>query len=277
VSRLAETFARLRREGRTGLVAYLVAGFPDPAATPALVRALVEGGADVVELGVPFSDPLADGATIQRAAHVAVTHGVTVADVLAMCRRLRDDSLTVPLVTMSYLNPVLAYGIERFAADAAAAGLDGLIAVDVPPEEGEPLRGALAARGLDLIYLVAPTSSEARIAAVAARASGFIYCVSVAGTTGARDALPEDLPAFIARVRRHTDLPLAVGFGVSRPEHIAQIGQLCEAAVIGSALIDLIEAAPPEQRAGKLRAYVATVTGRRASSSHPMRGEGQEQ
>ncbi len=264
MSRIPATFDRLRREGRTGLIAYLTVGFPELAATPELVRALVEGGADIIELGIPFSDPLADGATIQRATHVALRHGVTTGAVIEMARGLRAEGLTVPLVAMGYYNPILAYGLERFAADAAAAGIDGLIAVDVPPEEDEPLRRALRPRGMDLIYLLAPTSTEARIRTVAARASGFIYCVSVTGTTGARGELPPDLPAFIARVRRHTDLPLAVGFGVSRPEHLAQIGRLCEAAVIGSAIIEVIETAPPEQRAVRLRTYVEVVTGRRS-------------
>lgn len=264
MSRIPATFDRLRREGRTGLIAYLTVGFPELAATPELVRALVEGGADIIELGIPFSDPLADGATIQRATYVALGHGVTTGAVIEMARGLRAEGLTVPLVAMSYYNPILAYGVERFAADAAAAGIDGLIAVDVPPEEDEPLRRALRPRGMDLIYLLAPTSTEARIRTVAARASGFIYCVSVTGTTGARGELPPDLPAFIARVRRHTDLPLAVGFGVSRPEHLAQIGRLCEAAVIGSAIIEVIETAPPEQRAVRLRTYVEVVTGRRS-------------
>jgi tryptophan synthase alpha chain len=264
MSRIPATFDRLRREGRTGLIAYLTVGFPEPAATPELVRALVEGGADIIELGIPFSDPLADGATIQRATHVALGHGITTGAVIETARGLRAEGLTVPLVAMSYYNPILAYGVERFAADAAAAGIDGLIAVDVPPEEDEPLRRALRPRGMDLIYLLAPTSTEARIRTVAARASGFIYCVSVTGTTGARGELPSDLPAFIARVRQHTDLPLAVGFGVSRREHLAQIGRLCEAAVVGSAFIEVIETAPPEQRAVRLRTYVEVVTGRRS-------------
>ncbi|MER3421504.1 MAG: tryptophan synthase subunit alpha, partial [Chloroflexota bacterium] len=207
MSRIAATFEHLRREGRIGLITYLTVGFPEPATTPELVRALVEGGADIIELGIPFSDPLADGATIQRATHVALEHGITPGTVIALARGLRAEGLTVPLVAMSYYNPILAYGVERFAADAAAAGIDGLIAVDVPPEEDEPLRGTLHKHGLDLIYLLAPTSTDERVRRVAARASGFIYCVSVTGTTGAREDLPPDLPTFIARVRRYTDLP----------------------------------------------------------------------
>jgi tryptophan synthase alpha chain len=163
---------------------------------------------------------------------------------------------------MGYVNPTLAYGLERFGRDAAAAGLDGMIGVDLPPEESEPFESVCLANGLDLIFLLAPTSTEERIAAVAKRASGFIYCVGVTGTTGARDGLSDELPAFIARVRRQTDLPLAVGFGVSRPEHVARIGQLCEAAVIGSAIIDTIERSAPGEEAERVRAYVEVVTGR---------------
>lgn len=274
MSRIAQTFARLREERRTGLVAYVTAGYPSIADTPELVRALVEGGADIVELGVPFSDPLADGATIQRAAQVAVAAGVTLADVIAVCRKLRESGMTTPLVPMTYYNPVLAHGLERFAADAAAAGIDGVIAVDVPPEESGPLREALAPHDIDLIALVAPTSTDARIAAMTARASGFVYCVSVAGTTGARGDLPADLPDFIARVRRQTDLPLAVGFGVSRAEHVAAIGRLCEAAVIGSAIIDVIEQSPPGERAARLRAYVEQVTGREPITGGTAAGSG---
>ncbi len=233
MSRLPATFDRLRCEGRTGLIAYLTTGYPSLAETPALARALVDGGADIVELGIPFSDPLADGATVQRATFSAVEQGVTTGDVLAVVARLRAEGVAAPLVAMGYLNPILAYGIERFATDAEAAGLDGLI-----PRE--------------------------RIARVAADASGFIYCVSVTGTTGVRGDLPEDLASFIVRVREQTSLPLAVGFGVSRPEHVARIGTLCEAAVIGSAIIETIEQAPPEQRAERLRSYVEDVTGRRS-------------
>ena len=187
---------------------------------------------------------------------------MTLAGVLAMVRELRATGVEAPLLAMGYMNPLYVYGLERFAADAAAAGLDGLICVDLPPEEAEPLHAVCRANGIDLIFLLAPTSTDERIARVAALASGFIYCVSVTGTTGARAGVSEELLEFIARVRRHTDLPLAVGFGVSRPEHVAMIGQLCEAAVIGSALIDVIDRAPPELRAESLRAYVEVVTGR---------------
>ena len=267
MSRIPETFARLRAAKQTGLVAYLTTGFPDLASSPALVRAMVDGGADIIELGVPFSDPLADGATVQRASHQALLNGVTMADVLAVCRTLRDQGVTAPIVAMSYYNPVLAYGVERFAADAAAAGLDGVIATDVPSEEAGPLRTAMRAHDLDVIFLLAPTSTEARIAKVAELASGFVYCVSVTGVTGARGDLPSDLGQFIERVRAHTDLPIAVGFGVSRPEHVAAIGRLCDAAVIGSAIVDVIEQAPADEREARLRGYIESVTGRAAIAS----------
>lgn len=261
MSRIAATFERMKREKHTGLVAYVTTGFPSLDETPALVRAMVDGGADLIELGIPFSDPLADGATVQRSTHAAVMNGVTVGDVLAVARKLRAAGIDVPLVAMGYFNPLLAYGIERFAVDAAAAGIDGVIPVDVPVEEAGLLHDALSAHGIDLIAMVAPTSTEERLARVLKRASGFVYCVSVTGTTGAREGLPEDLPAFVERVRRHTSLPLAVGFGVSKREHVARIGELCDAAVIGSAIIDVIERAPADQRAERLRAYVENVAG----------------
>jgi tryptophan synthase alpha chain len=214
---------------------------------------------------VPFSDPLADGATIQRAGWHALEQGVTPWTCVEVARRLRTEGIEAPLLLMGYYNPWLAAGLERFVAAAAEAGIDGLIAVDLPPEESGELLAQMRPRGMDLIFLVAPTSSEERLEAIGKEASGFIYCVSVAGTTGARGELPEDLPAFIARVRRHTKLPLVVGFGVSQAQHVARIGQLCEAAAIGSAIIDQIDAAPAPQRVEKVREYVEVVTGHRRS------------
>jgi tryptophan synthase alpha chain len=262
MSRIPAMFERLRAEGRTGLIAYVTAGFPSPEATVPIVRSLIDGGADAVELGLPFSDPLADGATVQRATFAALEQGTTPRTVLDIARTLRGQGVEAPLLVMGYVNPLEAYGLDRFVADAAAAGIDGFICVDLPPEEAEPMHAACRANDLDLIFLLAPTSTDERVARVADLASGFIYCVSVTGTTGAREGVSEELPEFIARVRRHTDLPLAVGFGISRPEHVAQIGQLCEAAVIGSAIIDTIERAEPGLEAASVRAYVEVVTGR---------------
>lgn len=265
MSRIPAAFERLKAEGRTGFVGFLTVGYPDVNSSVDLVQALVDGGADVVELGVPFSDPLADGTTVQRAGWQALENGVTPWTCIEVARRLRADGVQVPLLLMGYYNPWLAAGLEKFVTAAAEAGIDGLIAVDLPPEEADELLAVTRPRGVDVIFLVAPTSSEARLEAVAKAASGFIYCVSVAGTTGARGELASDLPAFIERVRKHTNLPLAVGFGVSTAQHVARIGQLCEAAVIGSAIIDTIDAAPASQRVEKVRGYVEVVTGRRGS------------
>jgi tryptophan synthase alpha chain len=264
MSRIGAIMAGLRAEGRLGLIAYLTVGYPDVESTLRLVPALAAGGADMVELGVPFSDPLADGATIQRATHHALGQGVTVAVCLDVVRRLRQEGLTTPLLLMGYYNPVLAYGIDDFARDASGAGVDGLIIVDLPPEEATAAQAACAGRGLDLVYLLAPTSSDERIALVAAQASGFVYCVSLAGVTGARRDLSAGLGEFLARVRRHTSLPLAVGFGISRAEQVQAVANLgADAAVIGSAIIDLIDRASPGQRGEELRAYLETLSGRR--------------
>jgi tryptophan synthase alpha chain len=266
VSRIGESMAALRAEGRLGLIAYLTVGYPDVESTLRLVPALAAGGADMVELGVPFSDPLADGATIQRASHHALGQGVTLAVCLDVVRRLRQEGLTIPLLLMGYYNPVLAYGIEEFARDASDAGVDGLIIVDLPPEEATAVQTACAGRGLDLVYLLAPTSSDERIALVAAQASGFVYCVSLAGVTGARRDLSPRLAEFLARVRRHTSLPLAVGFGISRAEHVQAVARLgADAAVIGSAIIDLIDRTPPGERAEEVRAYLEALSGRRSA------------
>jgi len=254
--------ARLRAEGRLGLIAYLTVGYPDVESTLRLVPALAAGGAAMVELGVPFSDPLADGATIQRASHRALAQGVTVNVCLDVVSRLRRGGLTIPLVLMGYYNPILAYGVEEFVRDAADAGADGLIVVDLPPEEALPVQSACAGRGMNLIYLLAPTSSDERIALVAGRASGFVYCVSLAGVTGARRDLSPGLGEFLARVRRHTSLPLAVGFGISQVEHVQAVARLgAQAAVIGSAIIDLIDRTPPGERAEKVRAYLGLLSG----------------
>ena len=267
MSRIGQTMARLRQEGRLGLIAYLTVGYPDVESTLRLVPALAAGGADMVELGMPFSDPLADGATIQRASHHALQQGVTPALCLDVVKQLRARGLAIPLLLMGYYNTILAYGIDEFARDAAVAGVDGLIGVDLPPEGAAGLQAACADRGLDLIYLLAPTSSDERIALVAGQSTGFIYCVSLTGVTGARQQLPPGLAEFLARVRRHSSLPLAVGFGISKREHLEGVADLgAQAAVIGSAIIDVIDRAPAEEREERVREYVEVVTGRRRTS-----------
>lgn len=274
MSRLAATFQSLKREGRTGLVAYLTCGFPRLSESRGLVRAMIEGGADIVEVGVPFSDPLADGRTIQRADEAALAQGVTLADCVSLVASLRHEGVETPMVLMGYYNPILAMGEGRFVDEAQRAGVDGVIVVDLPAEEAGNFRELCRGNGIDLIFLVAPTTSEARIAASAAAASGFIYCVSLAGTTGFRKELPADLANFMGRVRRHTDLPLAVGFGISTADHVQTVSKVADAVVIGTAIIDVIErAAAPNGEDGaatrceRLREYLEVVSGRRRANS----------
>ncbi|MEE9324970.1 MAG: tryptophan synthase subunit alpha [Dehalococcoidia bacterium] len=266
MSRIEAKFAQLKRAGKTGLALFLTVGYPDKEAVTSLVPALVAGGADIIELGVPFSDPLADGATIQQASHEALRQGVTLRDCIDACRRLRQRSVEVPIVLMGYYNPILTYGLERFAEEGAEAGLDGVIVADLPPEEASPLRKACLSRGLDLIFLLAPTSTDERIRKVCRQATGFIYCVSLTGVTGARKELPVGLPNLIARVRKESSLPLAVGFGVSTRAHVETIGSYADAAVVGSALIDLIRSSPVEERASRARVFVEKLAGKNSPS-----------
>jgi tryptophan synthase alpha chain len=262
-ARLQAAFERARAESRPALINYLIPGYPSLPEADALFDALVAGGADIVEIELPFSDPLADGTTIQRAAFEALEHGTTPRDCIEFAARARERHETTPIVFMSYLNPVLAFGLERFAAAAAAAGADAVILVDLPPEEAEAARAAFSALGLDLIFLVAPTSSDRRLELIAAQASGFVYCVSVAGVTGSRESLPPGLAEFLGRVRRCTSLPLAVGFGISRREHVESLTGLADGVVVGSGIINAIAASPPQERAKAVREYVEVLSGRR--------------
>jgi len=275
VSRIDAAFARARAEGRPALVAFMTVGYPSLEATPGLIQALVDGGADLVELGIPFSDPLADGVTIQRADFTALQQGVTAADCLGVVRELRSQGLEIPLLLMGYYNPILAYGPEAFVDAVAAAGGDGLIVVDLPPEESEELRGFCRAGGIDLIYLLAPTSGRERIDRVARLASGFIYCVSVAGVTGARADLPPGLAAFVREVRDSTALPLVVGFGISRREHIEAAAAMgLDGAVVASAIINVIEQSDTHQQADEVREYVEVLTGHRRATVRQHDGTG---
>ena len=240
MTRLASTFAALRARRQAALVPYFTAGDPDLATTRELVRAAVAEGADAIELGVPFSDPMADGPVLQRSATRALAAGTTLPRVLQLVADLRTET-EVPIVLFGYYNPFFRYGVEAIARDAASAGADAFLCVDLPPEESGELRLAAAGAGLDTIALLAPTTPPARIRMIARAASGFLYFVSVLGTTGARTVLPPELPAWIARVRRATDLPVGVGFGVSTPEQAAWIAGLADAVIVGSALARLIE------------------------------------
>lgn len=240
-SRVAETFARLQKEGRTALMPFLTVGYPDVETSLAAIPAMARAGADLFELGMAFSDPLADGPTIQRTNQRALAQGVHVGTTLDLARQLRAQGEEVPLIAMGYFNPILRYGVERFVADCAAAGIDGLIVPDLPPEESDELADACRRHGRDLIMLIAPTSPERRIKEVAARATGFIYCISLVGVTGARAQLQDGLAPYIARVRNYTNLPLAIGFGITTAEHVAQVGDLAEGAIVASALLNRLE------------------------------------
>ncbi len=260
-SRLQETFSRLASCRQVGIIAFVTAGFPDMDTTLELVPALARAGADVIELGVPFSDPLADGATIQKASFHALRQGVTLKQCLGLCAALRQGGLAVPLVFMGYYNPILQMGLKVFAQKAQEAGLDGVIVADLPPEESAPLREECLPRGIDVICLLAPTSTEQRIAAACATASGFIYCVSVAGVTGARDSVSSAASHLVERVRAHTSLPVAVGFGVSRREHVEAIGKFADAAVVGSALVSAIDSAPPGHEVERAAQFLRSLQG----------------
>jgi tryptophan synthase alpha chain len=249
-TRIGRRFAELRRSGELGLVAYITAGDPSLAATREIVLAAADAGADVIELGVPFSDPVADGPVIQRASERALRAGTTLSGVIDLVADLRRTT-EVPLVLFSYFNPILQIGLPEFARRAADAGADGVLATDLTPEEAVEYRQVLRAAGLDTIFLAAPTTPDERLALIAAVSSGFLYLISRTGVTGQRDQLPEDLSALVSRVRRATALPLAVGFGLSQPEHLrALLGQV-EAAVVGSALVSEIERASSGEAAAQ--------------------------
>jgi tryptophan synthase alpha chain len=241
-SRIARRFRELADAGELGLVAYLTAGDPTFEASEKIILAAAEAGADVIELGVPFSDPVADGPVIQRASERALKSGATLAGVLDLARRLRART-EVPLVLFSYFNPLLQMGLEKFAQAAKAAGIDGVLVTDLTPEESSEYREIIRAQGLDTIFLGAPTSTDARLAAIAECSSGFLYLISRTGVTGTRESLPEELPALVRRARRVTKLPIAVGFGISLPEHVSVLGGIADAAVVGSALVAEVEQA----------------------------------
>jgi tryptophan synthase alpha chain len=243
VERLEARFAQLKRAGRAGFVAYVMAGDPDPEASLAILRRLPEAGADVIELGFPFSDPMADGPSVQKSALRALSAGMTLAGSLGLVRRFREGDSATPIVLMGYLNPVLSLGLERFAGEAADAGVDGVILVDCPPEEAGPVLAAFEPAGLALIRLATPTTDAARLPIVVRRTSGFVYYVSVTGVTGDKSADLEAIAPAVARVRAASGLPVAVGFGIRRPDQAAAAARIADAAVVGSALVDAVAAA----------------------------------
>lgn len=245
IEHIRTTFAQAKTENRAAFMPYLPAGYPDLPTSLDLLAALAAAGADLIEIGVPFSDPLADGPTIQAATQQALAQGMTPAICLAAVRTLRQRGVAIPLLLMGYVNPILAYGVDRYVADAADAGASGLIIPDLPPDEAGDVEAACQQHSLAMIYLVAPTSTAARIAQAARHSTGFIYLVSVAGITGARADLPPHLAEFVARVRQHTGLPLAVGFGISTPAQAAAVAGMADGVVVGSALVKLAAGEAP--------------------------------
>jgi tryptophan synthase alpha chain len=239
-ARIDARFAALKAEGRAAFVAYVMAGDPDPATAARILAGLPAAGADIIELGFPFSDPMAEGPPIQRAAQRALAHGMTLAGVLDIVRTFRRTDQTTPIILMGYTNPLVNWGYEAFARDAGEAGIDGLIVVDTPPEEAEGLADALDAANVSLIRLATPTSDDARLATIVRRTSGFVYYVSVAGVTGVKAADAAEVAPNVERVRRASGLPVAVGFGIRTPEMAAAIARVADASVVGSALVDEI-------------------------------------
>ncbi len=263
MNRIDERFSRLKRAGEQALMPYLTAGDPDLAMTRSLILEFERRGADLVEIGVPFSDPLADGVTIQRASQRALQSGTTLKGILEMVSELRADC-RLPLLLMSYANPIYHFGIARFAKEAAAAGVDGLIVPDLPPEEAKELIDATGSHDVHLVFLLAPTSPRERIRKIAAASKGFIYYVSLRGVTGARSRLSDDLEATLKMIRSMTEKPLAVGFGISTPEHVRMVSRLADGVIVGSAIVSLLEreAGKPDllERAGTFLASLKGAT-----------------
>jgi len=247
-SRIAETFVRLAAENRAAIMPFVTAGYPDLETTEQLIEALVASGADLIEIGVPFSDPIADGPTVQVASQKALENGTTLGDCFDIVRRVRAKGITIPLLLMGYVNPFYQYGPERLAATAAEIGIDGFIIPDLPVEESDEFYEPLRRHGRDLIYFLAPTSTVARIDAVAARATGFIYSVALTGVTGARATMSDELPAYMKRVRERTKIPLVIGFGISTPDHVARAATMADGVVVASALINLMDSLPRDKK-----------------------------
>ena len=260
-SRIADTFARLKKQRKTALMPYHAAGFPTLELSRRIIVSLVEAGADMVEIGIPFSDPIADGPSVQGASQIALDQGTRLKDCIELVRHLRADGMTAPLLLMGYYNPILKYGVARYVADCAEAGVDGFIVPDLPTEESDTLRHECMIHGRDLIFMVAPTSTESRLASAARRGNGFMYCVSVTGVTGARENMSATLSEYIARIRSHTDLPLAIGFGISKPEHVTQVGEIADGAIVGAALINALNTVSNAEMPAKAAEFVRYLRG----------------
>lgn len=259
MSRIAATFAKLKSEGRKALIPFVTAGDPYPDATVEIMHALANGGADVIELGVPFSDPMADGPVIQKAAERALKHGIGLAKVLDYVRSFRTEDANTPVVLMGYANPVERYGVERFVVDAKAAGVDGVLIVDYPPEEAENFAAALRTQQLDPIFLLAPTSSEERMERIGKIASGYVYYVSLKGVTGAGHLDTAAVAEVVPRIRRHVSVPVGVGFGIRDAATARAVGAASDAVVIGSRLVQLLEVQPRDNVGSTAAAFMAEI------------------
>ena len=265
-NRIDVTLTRLRANGKKALAPFLTVGFPDVPTSEALAHAALDAGADMLELGVPFSDPLAEGPTIQMTSHRALRHGVTLDTVLDVVARLRAGQPLAPLILMGYYNPFLQFGVERFVKRARDVGADGVIVPDLPTEESRGFKDTCEGQGVYLIPLLAPTSSDVRIAAACKGARGFIYCVSLTGVTGAQRSMSPDLAQLVGRIRQHSNLPMLVGFGVSQRQHVEEIGGFADGAIVGSALLDAVDRAPLDRAADTVRNFVRALKGSDAES-----------
>jgi tryptophan synthase alpha chain len=275
MSRVDRLFAKLRGEERCGLIAYVTCGDPDRETTVEIVRALELAGADAIELGVPFSDPIADGPVIQAAAQRALAGGTTIEDLFAIARDVRRES-QVPLIAFSYVNPILRYGVERFAEAANASGIDSLLVTDLPPEAAGELRTAMRSRGIGVVFLLAPTSPQARVERVDRATDGFVYYVSTTGVTGARRALDPELIERLRDLRRVVKHPVAVGFGISTNEHFRELAPHCDAIVVGSAIVRAIAEGEREGAAARAEAVVGEILGRARTAKGELRMKNEE-
>jgi tryptophan synthase alpha chain len=260
-TRVTRAFARAKAEGRPALMPFATVGWPEIGDTERIVPALLAGGADIIELGIPFSDPIADGPTVQRVNQRALENGVTPVYAFDVARNLRAQGVTAALLFMGYYNPILNYGLDAYAAACADAGIDGLLVPDLPPEESDPLLEACRAHGIHLIYFLAPTSTPARVEAVVQRANGFIYLIAVTGITGAREQLAAGLGAYAQRARERTKLPLAIGFGISKHEHVKLAAEHVDGVIVASALLDHLNTVPSEALPAEATRFVESLRG----------------
>lgn len=260
-NRIDTKLEQLRSQRKTAVSPFITIGFPDIRTSLSLAQTILDAGADMLELGIPFSDPLADGRMIQKTSFHALQQGANVHVAIDVLTQIRNDNRNVPLIFMGYLNPFMQFGLEQFLSEAATAGLDGLIVADLPAEESGPLKMICNHHGVYLIPLLAPTSPDDRIAQACQDAKGFIYCVSLAGVTGARQELTAGLPDLVARIRRHTKLPILVGFGISRREHVKSVGNIADGVIVASALLEAIDNAPEEQVLAVASDFVKSLRG----------------